>query len=98
MSLHNIPLTDIEKSGLEAHKLAIGEPSQLSDSFRAGIAWALNNVELGKDAAIHVLNSSCDGSYSQEDIELVSDDLVHVDVFIKNQAPVLDVNQRSIQK
>lgn len=41
MSMHNIPLADLEREGLEKHGLKIGVPSQLSDCFRAGIAWAL---------------------------------------------------------
>ena len=39
MSMHKIPLTEIERSGLEAHKLTIGSPSQNSDCFRLGVAW-----------------------------------------------------------
>lgn len=53
MSMHEIPLTELERSGLYVHGLEIGKPSQLSDSFRSGVAWALlkdqerlsNNVE-----------------------------------------------------
>jgi len=41
MSQHKIPLTPIEESGLRAHRLPIGKPSQLSDVFRQGIKWAL---------------------------------------------------------
>lgn len=41
MSMHNIPLTDLERLGLINHHLPIDKPSQLSDCFRAGIAWAL---------------------------------------------------------
>jgi hypothetical protein len=40
MSMHKIPLTPIEEAGLRAHGLDIGTPSQLSDAFRQGIAWA----------------------------------------------------------
>lgn len=40
MSMHKIPLTEIEESGLRAHGLDIGTPSQLSDAFRQGVAWA----------------------------------------------------------
>lgn len=40
MSMHKIPLSDIERKGLEAHGLAIGTPSQLADVFRQGVAWA----------------------------------------------------------
>lgn len=39
MSMHKQPLTEIEESGLKAHRLAVGTPSQLSDAFRLGIAW-----------------------------------------------------------
>lgn len=40
MSMHKKPLTPLEESGLRAHGLDIGTPSQLSDVFRQGIAWA----------------------------------------------------------
>ena len=43
MSLHNKPLTDLERSGLIKHGLPTDKPSQLSDSFRLGMAWALDN-------------------------------------------------------
>lgn len=45
MSMHNIPLADIERSGLEAHGLDAGKPSQLSDAFRQGMAWAFANSD-----------------------------------------------------
>lgn len=41
MSMHRIPLTQIEQEGLRAHGLDIGTPSQLSDVFRQGVAWGL---------------------------------------------------------
>ena len=41
MSNHKTPLTPLEESGLRAHRLPIGKPSQLSDVFRQGIKWAL---------------------------------------------------------
>lgn len=41
MSMHKIPLTKLEEDGLRAHGLDIGKPSQLSDVFRQGVAWAL---------------------------------------------------------
>lgn len=40
MSMHKKPLTRLEEEGLRAHGLPIGTPSQLSDVFRHGIAWA----------------------------------------------------------
>lgn len=44
MSMHNKPLTDLERSGLEAHGLPIGKPSQLSDCFRSGVSWAQQRI------------------------------------------------------
>lgn len=41
MSLHNKPLTDLEKTGLIKHGLPTDKPSQLSDAFRLGMEWAL---------------------------------------------------------
>lgn len=41
MSMHKIPLTNIEREGLEKHGLGrnIGKPSQLADVFRQGVKW-----------------------------------------------------------
>lgn len=44
MSMHKIQLTPLEESGLKAHGLAIGTPSQLSDAFRQGVAWASESL------------------------------------------------------
>lgn len=44
MSMHKIPLTELERAGLTAHGLDIGKPSQLSDVFRHGVKWALDNA------------------------------------------------------
>lgn len=41
MSMHNTPLTPAEEAGLRAHGLKIGTPSQLSDAFRQGMAYAI---------------------------------------------------------
>lgn len=41
MSMHKKPLTPLERAGLEAHGLDIGTPSQLSDVFRQGVAFAI---------------------------------------------------------
>jgi len=46
MSMHKIPLTQLEEDGLRAHGLDIGSPSQLSDVFRHGIKWALEQTAL----------------------------------------------------
>lgn len=42
MSMHKKPITPLEEEGLRKHGLAIGTPSQLSDVFRHGVAWALS--------------------------------------------------------
>ena len=44
MSMHNIPLTPLEKEWLEKHRLPVGTPSQLADAFRHGIALALRDT------------------------------------------------------
>lgn len=41
MSMHAIALSELEEEGLRAHGLDIGTPSQLSDAFRHGVKWAL---------------------------------------------------------
>lgn len=43
MSMHKEPLTSMEREGLVKHGLPIAAPSQLSDSFRLGIRWALKS-------------------------------------------------------
>lgn len=45
MSMHKNPLTYMEKRGLHAHGLPTDKPSQLSDAFRAGVAWAGHEVQ-----------------------------------------------------
>lgn len=45
MSMHRIPLTELERAGLINHGLDVGRPSQLSDVFRHGMKWALDNVK-----------------------------------------------------
>lgn len=62
MSMHKKPLTPLEEEGLRCHGLDIGKPSQLSDVFRHGIAWALSkttpdpeNVTLPKELIVQLL-------------------------------------------
>lgn len=43
MSMHKTPLSKMEEEGLLKHGLQVGAPSQLSDTFRQGIAWALQD-------------------------------------------------------
>jgi hypothetical protein len=45
MSMHKIPLTALEEEGLRNHGLPIGVPSQLSDTFRHGVAWAVKSTD-----------------------------------------------------
>lgn len=41
MSMHKVPLTDVESEGLKKHGLGrnVGKPSQLADAFRQGVKW-----------------------------------------------------------
>jgi hypothetical protein len=50
MSLLKYSLTSIEERGLVSHGLSVNEHSQLSDCFRLGIKWALENPELLQDS------------------------------------------------
>jgi hypothetical protein len=45
MSMHKIPLTNLELSGLRAHGFEEDSPSQLSDAFRLGVKWALEHAD-----------------------------------------------------
>lgn len=45
MSMHKVPVTELERRGLESHGLDIGTPSQLSDVFRQGVAWGSSSVQ-----------------------------------------------------
>jgi hypothetical protein len=40
MSMHKLPMTEVEREGLLHNNLSIDKPSQLSDAFRLGIKWA----------------------------------------------------------
>lgn len=49
MSMHKLPITEFELLGLKNHGLASETPSQLSDVFRQGMAWAIcQNKPLNK--------------------------------------------------
>ena len=54
MSMHKIPLTPIEESGLRAHGLDIGKPSQLSDAFRQGVRYASAQLQSQVGEAVEV--------------------------------------------
>lgn len=41
MSMHKLPLTDLERSGLEKYRLPIGAPSLMADCFRLGVRHAV---------------------------------------------------------
>lgn len=57
MSMHKIPLTPIEESGLRAHGLDIGKPSQLSDAFRQGVRYASAQLPSQGGEAVEVVAS-----------------------------------------
>jgi hypothetical protein len=51
MSMHKIPLTEVERAGLLKHGLDIGTPSQLSDAFRQGVRHALDSLSAAPQAS-----------------------------------------------
>lgn len=55
MSMHKIPLNEIERSGLEKYKLTIGKPSQSSDFFRCGVHHTIESVREDRDDLISAL-------------------------------------------
>lgn len=78
--MHKIDLTEWEREGLELRRLPIGKPSQLSDTFRAGVQFATRKsnetiVELAKrnyalQAKIDALMLEfCSEEMTQEQIE-----------------------------
>lgn len=80
MTMHKIDLTEWEREGLELHRLPIGKPSQLSDTFRAGVQFATRKsnetiVDLAKrNCALQAKIDSlmlefCPEEMSQEQIE-----------------------------
>lgn len=80
MSMHKIDLTEWEREGLELHRLPIGKPSQLSDTFRAGVQFATRKsnetiIDLSKrNCALQAKIDSlmlefCPEEMSQEQIE-----------------------------
>ena len=56
MSMHKIELTDWEREGLELHRLPIGKPSQLSDTFRAGVQFA---VKKSNETVVDLAKRNC---------------------------------------
>lgn len=45
MSMHKLPLSPHQEAGLRSHGLPVGTPSQLSDAFLLGMAWAAPTTE-----------------------------------------------------
>ena len=70
MSMHRIPLTDIEREGLKAHGLGrgIGKPSQLADCFRQGVKWG-QGQELSR---LHSENTALQSGYDAARLEIAS--------------------------
>lgn len=50
----------------------------------------LNSIKLNSDVAEFVLKCECDGSYSQEDVDMVSNELKHVETHLKNLATLIE--------
>ena len=70
MSMHRIPLTDIEREGLKAHGLgrAIGKPSQLADCFRQGVKWGQGQER----SRLHAENTALQSGYDAARLEIAS--------------------------
>lgn len=64
MSMHRIPLTEVEEYGLRAHGLDIGTPSQLSDAFRQGLKYG----QLDSNSEIAELKRQLEEANEQADI------------------------------
>ena len=60
MSMHKQPLTTLERTGLEKHRLAIGAPSQLSDCFRLGVRHAVAASSARQDELVAALQHCVD--------------------------------------
>jgi len=63
MSMHEIALSNLERSGLIAHGLDVGTPSQLSDAFRLGSEWALKAAYCEKIGADSMDGLDCCDNY-----------------------------------
>lgn len=70
MSMHRIPLTDIEREGLKAHGLGrdIGKPSQLADCFRQGVKWGQDQER----SRLHAENEALQSGYDAARLEIES--------------------------
>jgi hypothetical protein len=73
MSMHKIPLTELERAGLKAHGLDIGKPSQLSDCFRSGIKFAQSRHDAEREALVRqcaeiVAEHETDWDFAYDDI------------------------------
>ena len=82
MSMHKIPLTQLEEDGLRAHGLDIGSPSQLSDVFRHGIKWALEQTapqpeQSGLASAVRAYLDARDKGADEYDVKRARSDMRH---------------------
>ena len=70
MSMHNIPLTDVEREGLKNHGFGrdIGKPSQLADCFRQGVKWG-QDQEMSR---LHAENEALQAGYDAARLEIAS--------------------------
>ena len=70
MSMHLIPLTDIEREGLKNHGLgrSIGKPSQFADCFRKGVKWGQDQER----SRLHAENTALQSGYDAARLEIAS--------------------------
>lgn len=82
MSMHKIPLTPLEEEGMRLHGLPIGTPSQRSDTFRQGVAWAIGEAKRlteENERLRAVLESACEKMKRCRYVEARSDMLQAID-------------------
>ena len=75
MSMHLIPLTDIEREGLKNHGLgrSIGKPSQFADCFRKGVKWGQDQERSrlhAENEALHAENEALQSGYDAARLEI----------------------------
>ena len=85
MSMHKIPLTAAEEEGLKRHGLARGTPSQLSDVFRQGMAFAKENRDRIQQKMIARLNAADERISQLEAQSVLMADVAKATQLLKNE-------------
>tara|TARA_R110000803_G_scaffold67241_4_gene128919 strand:- start:438 stop:860 length:423 start_codon:yes stop_codon:yes gene_type:complete len=62
------------------------------NNWNASQKATLESIKLTDHTAEFILKAMCDGSYSSEDVDMVSDELKHVEVWLQNIAETIKLN------